>query len=108
MKRICLLTAGILTLSACENAAKNQSTGFSGLGSEPTVAQGLSRSAFEHRHAHSDIPSRAVRSGSANRVIMRTGYSQGQRIGLAVQGGYSGWPAIGFERLYVNTIPMLC
>lgn len=38
MKRICLLTAAILTLSACDNAAKHQSTGFSGLGSEPTVA----------------------------------------------------------------------
>ena len=69
MKRICLLTAGILTLSACENAAKNQSTGFSGLGSEPTVAQAdYLDPRLNTGTLYSDIPSRAVRSGSANRA----------------------------------------
>lgn len=107
MKRICLLTTGILTLSACDNAAKHQSTGFSGLGSEPTVAQAdYLDPRLNTGTLYSDVPSRAVRSGSANRadhaeLVIRKASGSGWRSKVVTVGGQP----LALSVLYVNTIP---
>lgn len=110
MKRICLLTAAILTLSACDNAAKHQSTGFSGLGSEPTMAQAdYLDPRLNIGTLYSDIPSRAVRSGSANRadhaeLVIRKASGSAWRSKRVTVGGQP----LALSVLYVNTSPLLC
>lgn len=110
MKRICLLTAAILTLSACDNAAKHQSTGFSGLGSEPTMAQAdYLDPRLNIGKLYSDIPSRAVRSGSANRadhaeLVIRKASGSAWRSKRVTVGGQP----LALSVLYVNTSPLLC
>ncbi len=109
MKTICVLgmAALTLTLSACSDASKHQSSGFSGIGSEHTVSRD---SAIDPRLSggtlHGDIPIRSARSGSTNRadhaeLAIRKASGSGWRSKPVTVGSQT----LALSVLYINGTP---
>lgn len=96
----------LLALAACANPAKHQSSGFSGLGSEPgTVTRAsLGDPRLATGQLDPDIPAKTVRSGSQNRaaqaeLAIRTAGSWRAR---AVEVGSQ---ELALSVIYVNQTP---
>jgi len=107
MKNLVLPCAFALFVGACDTASKHQSTGFSGIGSEPTVSQSsVVDPRFSVGTLYSDIPVKSVRSGSTNRadhaeLVIRKASGSNWRSKTVTVGSQT----LALSVLYVNTIP---